>query len=104
MRFIDGNFIKGEPMLCRDFIELTPGEVVWAKAVTGVLNGPFQVLHRYEPDGESAYPTFIITDVDNMGIDVICPTGLGMNTNFGFMADCVGQINIFQAVRQNSIK
>ena len=98
MRFIDGDFTKGEPILCRDFINLQAGTVVWAKAATKALNGPFQILHRYEAEGGSVFPSFVITDADEMGINVTCPRGLSMDTNFGFIAEKVGQINIFQAV------
>ena len=101
MRFIDGIFTKGEPILCRDFIDLKPGDVVWAKAATEKLDGPFQVMHRYEKQDDDLYPTFVITDADAMGIYVNFPHGLGMNTNCGFVAAGVGQINFFRAVPQN---
>ena len=104
LRFIDGNFTKGEPILCRDFIDLPAGTVVWAKSVTETLNGAFQIIHRYEKTNEDPYPTFVITDADNMGIYVNFPSGLGMNTQCGFAAHGIGQINFFEAVEKTAGK
>jgi len=101
LRFIDGNFTKGEPILCRDFINVKVGEVVWAKAVSGQLDGPFQIMHRYE---DTPTPNFVITDADEMGIYVGFPGGLNMDSKCGFNCVGVGQTNFFRAVHQDSQK